>query len=128
MQGGGFGCAIGAAGGGTGGFPPGGCGSSFEVNVNGLLLINDVVPLGFLDGVGSTSGLAVEDSEVVCVGCREELDALVLVGGGRAGAFPFDMGGVVVSQTTSPYLIFSSPFLYLTPGHLPFRLPNLPIE
>jgi len=93
---GGFGCTIGATGGGTGGFPPGGCGGNFEVGADRLLLINNVVPLGFLDGVGGTGSLAVEDSEVVCVGCGEELDALVLAGGGRAGAFPFDMGGVVV--------------------------------
>jgi len=96
MQGGGFGCAIGAVGGGTGGFPPGGCGGSFKDDVNGLGLIDNVVPLGFLDGVGGTSNLVVEDSDVVCVGCREELDALVLVGGGGAGVFPFDMGGVAV--------------------------------
>ena len=96
MQGGGFGCAIGAAGGGTGGFPPGGCGGSFEDDINGLVSINDVAPLGFLDGVGGTGGLAVEDSDMVCMGCEEELDALVLAGSGGAGAFPFDTGGVAV--------------------------------
>jgi len=95
MWGGGFGCAIGAAGGGARGFPPGGCGGSLEVDVDGLWPINDVVPLGFLDG--GTGDLAVEDSEVVCVGHREELaEALVLGGGAGAGCFPFDMGGVAV--------------------------------
>jgi len=49
--------------------------------------------LGFLDS--GAGGLVVEDNAVVCVGCGEELEALVLVGGG-AGAFPFDMGGVAV--------------------------------
>jgi len=93
MWGGRFGCAIGAVGGGTGGFPPVGCGGSSEDDANGLMSIDDVVPLGSLDGVSGTS-LYEEDTEVVCVGCREELDALVLAGGFRAGAFPFDMGGV----------------------------------
>jgi len=55
--------------------------------------IDDVVPLGFLDSASGVS-LHEEDTKVVCVGCREELDALVLAGGFRAGAFPFDMGGV----------------------------------
>jgi len=91
IRGGGFGCAIGAVGGGAGGFPPGGCGGSFEVDAGGLGLTSSVVPLGFLDG--GAGGLVVEDSAAVCVGCREELEVLVLVGGG-AGAFPFDMGGV----------------------------------
>jgi len=36
---------------------------------------------------------------MVCVGRGEELEALVLVGGG-AGAFPFDMGGVAVWLTS----------------------------
>ena len=49
--------------------------------------------MGFLDG--GASGLVVENNAVVCVGCEEEPEALVLVGGG-AGAFPFDMGGVAV--------------------------------
>jgi len=49
--------------------------------------------LGFLDG--GAGGLVVEDNAMVCVGCGEELEALVLVGGG-AGAFPFDTGGVAV--------------------------------
>jgi len=93
MWGGGFGCAIGAAGGGTGGFPPGGCGGSFKVDVDGLDLTGGVVPLGFLDS--GTGGLVVEDNATVCVGRGEELEALVLAGGG-AGAFPFDMGGVAV--------------------------------
>jgi len=78
-------------GGGTGGFPPGGYGGSFEVDAGGLSLTSGVVPLGFLDG--GASGLVVEDSDAVCVGHGEELEALVLVGGG-AGAFPFDTGGV----------------------------------
>jgi len=93
MCGGGFACTIGAAGGGTGGFPPGGCSGSFEVDAGGLDLTSSVVPLGFL-GDGA-SGLVVEDNNVVCVGRREELEALVLVCSG-AGAFPFDMGGVAV--------------------------------
>jgi len=93
MHGGGFACAIGAAGGGTGGFPPGGCSGNFEVDAGGLDLTGGVVPLGFLDG--GTNGLVVEDNDVVCVNHREELEALVLAGGG-AGAFPFDMGGVAV--------------------------------
>jgi len=49
--------------------------------------------LGFLDG--GAGGLVVEDSVTVCVGREEELEVLVLVGGG-AGAFPFDTGGVAV--------------------------------
>jgi len=93
IWGGGFGCAIGAAGGGVGGFPPGGCGGSFEVDASGLGLTGGVVPLGSLDS--SAGGLVVEDNAAVCVGCGEELEALVLVSGG-AGAFPFDMGGVAV--------------------------------
>jgi len=93
IRGGGFGCAIGAAGGSAGGFPPGGCSSSFEVDAGGLDLVGGVVPLGFLDG--GTGSLVVEDNAVVCVGRGEELEALVLVGGG-AGAFPFDTGGVAV--------------------------------
>jgi len=93
IQGGGFGCTIGAAGGRAGGFPPGGCGSSFKVDASRLDLTNGIVPLGFLDG--GASGLVVEDSDAVCVGCGEELEALVLVGGGT-GAFPFDTGGVAV--------------------------------
>jgi len=80
-------------GGGAGGFPPGGCSGSFKVDAGRLDLTGGVVPLGFLDG--SASGLVVEDSDAVCVGCEEELEALVLAGGG-AGAFPFDMGGVAV--------------------------------
>jgi len=80
-------------GGGTGGFPPGGCSGSFEVDAGGLDLVSGVVPLGFLDG--SASGLVVENNDTLCVGRREELEALVLAGGGT-GAFPFDMGGVAV--------------------------------
>jgi len=80
-------------GGGAGGFPPGGCGGSFEVDAGGLSLANSVLPLGFLDG--GDSGLVVEDNAAVCVGRREELEALVLMGGG-ASAFPFDTGGVAV--------------------------------
>jgi len=49
--------------------------------------------LGFLDG--GAGGLVVEDSAAVFVGRGEELEVLVLVGGG-AGAFPFDTGGVIV--------------------------------
>jgi len=93
IWGGGFGCAIGAAGGGARGFPPGGCGGSFEVDAGGLGLASGVVPLGFLDG--GASGLVVEDNAMVCVGRREEPEALIL-GGGGAGVFPFDMGGVAV--------------------------------
>jgi len=93
IRGGGFGCAIGTVGGGAGGFPPGGCGGSFEVDAGGLGLVGGAVPLGFL-GSGA-SGLVVEDKAMACVGRREELEVLVLVGG-RASAFPFDMGGVAV--------------------------------
>jgi len=93
IWGGGFGCAIGPAGGGAGGFPPGGCGGSFEVDAGRLGLVGGVFPLGFL-GAGA-GDLVVEDTAVVCVGRGEELEALVLVGGG-AGAFPFDTGGVAV--------------------------------
>jgi len=93
IWGGGFGCAIGAAGGSAGGFPPGGCSGSFEVDAGGLDLTSGVVPLGFLDG--GASGLVVEDNAAVCVGHGEELEVLVLVGGG-ASAFPFDTGGVAV--------------------------------
>jgi len=78
-------------GGGTGKFPPGGCGGSFEVDADGLGLVGSVVPLGFLDG--GTDGLVVEGSGMVCVGHKEELEALVL-GGGGASTFPFDTGGV----------------------------------
>jgi len=80
-------------GGSAGGFPPGGCSGSFEVDAGGLGLVNSVFPLGFLDG--SAGDLVVEDNAAVCVGRGEELEALVLVGGG-AGAFPFDTGGVAV--------------------------------
>jgi len=93
IWGGGFGCAIGAVGGGAGGFPPGGCGGSFKVDAGGLGLVGGIVPLGFLDG--GAGGLVVEDNAVVCVGCGEELEALVL-GSGGAGVFPFDTGGVAV--------------------------------
>jgi len=93
IWGGGFGCAIGAVGGGAGGFPPGGCGGSFEVDAGGLDLVDGIVPLGFLDG--GTGDLVVENNAVVCVGHGEELEVLVLPGG-RAGAFPFDMGGIAV--------------------------------
>jgi len=93
MHGGGFACAIGAVGGGTRGFPPGGCGSSFKVGASRLDLVGGVVPLGFLDG--GTGNLVVEDNDVVCVGHKEELEAQVLAGGG-AGAFPFDTGGIAV--------------------------------
>jgi len=91
MQGGGFGCAIGAAGGGAGGFPPGGCGGSFEVDVDGLEPDADGVPLGFRDDAGCTGGLVVEDRDA---GFGEELEAFVL--GGGASAFSFDTGGVAV--------------------------------
>jgi len=37
----------------------------------------------------------VEDTAAVFMGREEELEVLVLVGGG-AGAFPFDTGGVIV--------------------------------
>ena len=80
-------------GGGAGGFPPGGCGGSFEADASRLDLTSGAIPLGFLDG--GTGGLVVEDNDAVCVGHGEELEVLVLVGGG-AGAFPFDMGGVAV--------------------------------
>jgi len=93
IRGGGFGCAIGAVGGGVGGFPPGGRGGSFEVDAGGLGLTGGVVPLGFRDG--GAVGLVVEDNAVVFVGRGKELEVLVLVGGG-AGAFPFDTGGVAV--------------------------------
>jgi len=93
IWGGGFGCAIGTAGDGTGGFSPGGCGGSFEVDAGGLGLTGSVVPLGFLDA--GASGLVEEDNAVVCVGHGKELEVLFLVSGG-AGAFPFDTGGVAV--------------------------------
>jgi len=93
IWGGGFGCAIGAAGDGVGGFPPGGCGGSFEVDAGGLGLVGGAFSLGFLGG--GAGDLVVEGTAGVCVGCEEELEALVLVGGG-AGAFPFDTGGVAV--------------------------------
>jgi len=93
IRGGGFGCAIGAAGGGAGGFPPGGCGSSFEVDAGGLGLAGDALPLGFL--VGGAGDLVVEDIAAVCVGHGEEREVLVCVGG-RAGTFPFDTGGVAI--------------------------------
>ena len=93
IQGGGFGCAIAVGGGGAGGFPPGGCGGSLEVDAGGLGLVSSAFPLGFL---GSGAGdLVVEDTAVVCGGRGEEPEALVCVGGG-AGAFPFDIGGVAV--------------------------------
>jgi len=79
--------------GGARGFPPGGCSGSFKVDAGRLGLAGGAVPFGFLDG--GTGGLVVEDNAAVCVGHGEELEALVLVGGG-AGAFPFDMGGVAV--------------------------------
>jgi len=81
-------------GGGTRGFLPGGCGG-FKVDVDRLESIDDIVPLGFLVSAGGT-GLHEEDTKVVCVGCGEELDALVLAGSFRAGAFPFDAGGVAI--------------------------------
>jgi len=80
-------------GGGTGGFPPGGCGGSFEVDAGGLGLTGGAVPLGFLDG--GAGGLVVEDIAAVCVGHGEEPEVLILVVGG-AGAFPFDTGGVAI--------------------------------
>jgi len=80
-------------GGGTGGFPPGGCGGNFEVDTGGLGLAGGALPLGFL--VVGAGDLVVEDIATVCVGRGEELEALVHMGGG-AGAFPFDMGGVAV--------------------------------
>jgi len=43
----------------------------------------------------NTDGLVVEDTAMACVGLGEELEVLVLAGGG-AGAFPFDTGGVAV--------------------------------
>jgi len=79
--------------GGAGGFPPGGCGGSFEVDAGGLGLTGGAAPLGFLDG--GAGGLVVEDSVAVCVGRKEEPEARVHVGGGT-GTFPFDTGGVAV--------------------------------
>jgi len=93
IRGGRFGCAIGAVGGGAGGFPPGGCGGSFEVDAGGLGLTSGALPLGFPDG--GASGLVAEDSVAVCVGRKEEPEVLACVGGGT-GAFPFDTGGVAV--------------------------------
>jgi len=58
------------------------------------VLIDNVVPLGFLDSVGGVSNLAVEDSNVVCVGHEELPEALVLGGGIGVGCFPFNMGDV----------------------------------
>jgi len=78
-------------GGGAGGFPPGGCGSSFEVDAGRLGLTGGVVLLGFLD-IGAR-GLVVKDNAMVCVGHGEGLEVCILAGGG-AGAFPFDTGGV----------------------------------
>jgi len=80
-------------GGGAGGFPPGGCGGSFEVDADGLGLVGGAFPLGFLGG--GAGDLVAEDTATVCVGRGEEPEALVLVGGGT-GAFPFDTGGVAV--------------------------------
>jgi len=50
-------------GGGAGGFPPGGCGGSFEVDAGGLDLTGGAVPLGFLDS--GAGGWVVEDSDAV---------------------------------------------------------------
>jgi len=98
MHGVGFCCAIGAAGSGTRGFPPGGYGSSAEVDPDGLGIDNDVVSLGSLDGTGGVD-LCGGGSWAACMGCKEELEVLDLVGnlGGSLGAgafsFPFNMGG-----------------------------------
>jgi len=60
IWGGGFGCAIGAVGGSARGFPPRGCGGSFEVDAGRLGLAGSVFPLGFLDG--GAGGLVVGDN------------------------------------------------------------------
>ena len=83
-----------AAGGGLGGFPPGG-GRGFEVDIGGEGAAGGVAPLGFLVGGGCATDLAVEDIEEVCVGLKELLDVWVLGGGSTgAGCFPLDTGGV----------------------------------
>ena len=88
-----FCCAIGAAaGGGLGGFPPGG--SAFEAVVGAAEVDDDAFPWVFLVGGGCARDLLVEDTDGVCVGREELLDALVLVGGMGAGCFPLDTGGV----------------------------------
>jgi len=83
------------AGGGTGGFPPGG-GCNFEVGADEVGTDDDVVTLGFLVNAGCAGDLLVEDIEEVCMGCKELLEVLVLGGSIGAGCFPFDMGGVAV--------------------------------
>ena len=88
-----FCCAIGtAAGGGLGGFPPGG--GAFEVVVGAVGADDDAVPLVFLVGGGCAGDLFEEDTKEVCMGREELLDAFVLVGGMGAGCFPLDTGGV----------------------------------
>ena len=89
-----FCCAIGAAAGGrTGGFPPGG-GCSAEVGANGIGTDGDAVPLGFLVNGSCASNLLAEDIEEVCMGHEELLEALVLGSGMGMGHFPLDTGSV----------------------------------
>ena len=88
-----FCCAIGtAAGGGLGGFPPGG--GAFEAVVGAAGVDNDIFPLVFPVDGGCAGDLLEEDTEGVCVGREEPLDVFVLVGGMGAGCFPLDTGGV----------------------------------
>ena len=82
------------AGGGTGGFPPGGGGT--KVGTGGLGTGSGAVPLGSPDDVGCASGLLDESTEKACVGHRELPDALVLGSTLGAGCFPFDTGGVAI--------------------------------
>ena len=79
-------------GGKLGGFPPGG--GAFGAVVGAVGIDDDAFPLVSLTGGGCTGGLVEEDTEEVCVGREELLDALVLVGGMGAGCFPLDTGGV----------------------------------
>jgi len=81
------------AGGGTGGFPPGGgCGA--EVGANGIGTDRDAIPLGFLVNGGCAGDLLAEDIEEVCIGHEELPEALVLGGGMGMGHFPLDTSGV----------------------------------
>ena len=83
-------------GGGSGGFPPGGCGGSLKVGIDEEGADDDAVPLGFLVDASCAIDLLVEDIEEVCVGREELPEALVLGSGIGAGCFPFDTGGVAV--------------------------------
>ena len=79
-------------GGKLGGFPPGG--GAFGAVVGAVGVDDDAFPLVFPVGGGGAGDLLEEDTEEVCVGREELLDAFVLVGGTGAGCFPLDTGGV----------------------------------